>query len=100
MSEPKEPQSYGSDKSWVTGDVGEEVNRQKGKPNSQHGDFYASQRESEENGPDQGGRVSPYQTIEAVQPQGVADDERNPVQKVTDQRTGTKTDSYFKKRDY
>jgi hypothetical protein len=76
------------------------VNRQKGKPNSQHADFYASRTEGEENGPDQGGRVSPYQTLEAVQPQVASDDERNPVQRVTDQRTGTKTDSYFKKRDY
>ena len=55
--EPKEPQSYGSQKDWQTGNVDEKVNPGDGS-------------------------------------------EENPTQKVTDQYSGAKTDSYFKKRDY
>jgi hypothetical protein len=100
MAEPKEPQSYGSEKDWVTGDVSQEVNRQKGKPNSQHADFYSDRRESETNGPDQGGKVSPRQAAENAQPEGAATEERDPVKKVTDKESGAKTDSFFKRRDY
>ncbi|HUP46117.1 MAG TPA: hypothetical protein VM779_11460 [Thermoanaerobaculia bacterium] len=60
----KEPQSYGSQKDWVEGDVGGTVNRQKGKPDPQHGDFYESRRDAEESGPDQGGHVSDEQMEE------------------------------------
>jgi len=101
MAEPKEPQSYGSEASWVTGDVGQEVNRQKGHPNSQHTDFYSSHRESEQNGPAQGGLTSPYQAAENSEPIGCAQETEDlPVQKVTAQDGGAKTGSYFKKRDY
>ena len=55
MSEPKEPQSYGSEKDWLTGNTSQEVNRQKGHPNSQRGDFFTE---------DQGGKVSPKQSEE------------------------------------
>lgn len=41
MAEEKEPQSYGSQQDWLTGKTGQEVNRQKGQPNSQRGDFNA-----------------------------------------------------------
>ena len=47
MAEKKnEPQSYGSQSEWVRGDVGQDVNRLEGNPNSQKSDFYES-RESE-----------------------------------------------------
>jgi hypothetical protein len=96
MAEPKEPQSYGSEESWVTGDVGQEVNRQKGHPNSQHADFYASHSE-EGSGPDQGGRVSPQQANENARPAGPSiDDDETLPKKVAWAKTG----SYFKKRDY
>lgn len=97
---PKEPQSYGSERDWLTGDTDQNVNRLKGNPNSQHGDFYRSRRESEQNGPDQGGHVSEQQVAESRQPTGPATGESTPVQKVTDRRGGAKTGSYFKKRDY
>lgn len=100
MAEPKEPQSYGSQADWLTGKTGQEVNRQKGNANSQHADFYSSHRESEGNAPDQGGHLSPQQLAENVQASGRADDEHTPVQKVTSAAGGTKTDSYFKRRDY
>jgi hypothetical protein len=96
----KEPQSYGSQGDWSSGDVGETVNRQKGAPNSQHADFYESRRE-EENHPPQGGSVSPVQMADnqsADVVQHGTDDE--PAWKVTSAETGAKRDGYFKERDY
>lgn len=43
-----EPQSYGSQDAWVTGETGQEVNPQKGNLNSQHGDFYASRQKGDQ----------------------------------------------------
>ena len=99
---PKEPQSYGSERDWLTGDTDQQVNRLKGNPNSQHADFYEPRRESEDNAPDQGGYPSSDQIAESRQAAAgaVAGDESTPVQKVTDRPGGAKTDSYFKKRDY
>lgn len=51
MADPKEPQSYGSQADWVTGDVGQEVNRLKGHPNSQLGDFGDSEKREENEQP-------------------------------------------------
>lgn len=103
MAEKKnEPQSYGSQSEWLKGDTGQEVNRQKGPPNSQHSDFYESRRESEESAPHQGGHVSPEQIEENRQASGAALEEggEEPVQKVSTQPGGAKRDSYFKRRDY
>jgi hypothetical protein len=84
-----EPQSYGSQSEWVRGDVGQEVNRLKGNPNSQHSDFY-------ENAPEQGGQVSPEQLADSREPSGPAlEEEDQPVQ-----GSGAKRSSWFKKRDY
>ncbi len=66
MANDKEPQSYGSGKDWVTGNTSQEVNPQKGNTNPQHSDFYAPRRENEENGPEQGGKVSPEQKKDQV----------------------------------
>jgi hypothetical protein len=99
MAEPKEPQSYGSEKGWVEGKTGQEVNRQKDVPDSQHADFYESSRQTRV-GPEGGGFVSPEQAAENVEPTGAATGGEDPVKKVSASRTGTKTGSYFKKRDY
>lgn len=85
-----EPQSYGSQADWVSGDVGQTVNRQKGSPDTQPGDFYE----------DQGGKVSPEQLADNVQPGGRPEGGDQPVTNVTDNKSGTKRDSYFKDRDY
>ena len=96
MAEEKnEPQSYGSQSEWVRGDVGQEVNRLKGNPNSQRSEFYGSRREEEQ--PD---TVSPEQRAENVAPVGPAYEVEGPAQKITDQPAGAKRDSYFKRRDY
>jgi len=86
-----EPQSYGSQSEWVRGDVGQEVNRLKGNPNSQRSDFYESRRET----------VSPEQLADNEQPSARPDeDDTLPVQKVEAEESGAKRDSYFKRRDY
>ena len=96
-----EPQSYGSQGEWLTGKTGETVNRTKGHPTSQHGDFYESRIEGEESTGDQGGKVSDVQLSESAQSTGGgrADDEQ-PVSKVTSTPGGAKRDSQFKRRDY
>ncbi|HLJ75458.1 MAG TPA: hypothetical protein VKU62_12780 [Thermoanaerobaculia bacterium] len=97
MAEEKnEPQSYGSQSEWVRGDVGEEVNRLKGNPNSQRSEFYESRREEE-----QADSVSPEQLADSDQPSSHADeDDTLPVQKVEAEESGAKRDGYFKRRDY
>ena len=86
MAEPKEPQSYGSEKGWVEGKTDQEVNRQ-------------PSREPRV-GPEAGGFVSPEQIVENIEPTGRATGGEDPVKKVSASRTGAKTGSYFKKRDY
>ena len=82
-----EPQSYGSQNEWLTGETGQEVNRLKGNPNSQRGDFYA-------NGSDQ------TQVFDRDPVGKAEDDDDEPTQKISSQPSGAKRDSYFKKRDY
>jgi len=96
----KEPQSYGSQGDWSSGDVGETVNRQKGAPNSQHADFYESRRE-EESGPSQGGSVSPVQLADNVSAQVVQHGgDETPARKTPSAESGAKRDGYFRERDY
>lgn len=95
-----EPQSYGSQGEWVEGEVGQEVNRLKGSPNSQHGDFYEPRRESEESGDHQGGDVSPAQLAENAEPVGPATEVSQPQARVSTQPQGAKRGSFFRDRDY
>jgi hypothetical protein len=90
MAEPKEPQSYGSQGGWVEGNVDQEVNRLKGRPNSQHDEFR-----------DQGGKISPEQ-IEENAPMGDACefDGDVPPRNVNLRPSGAKRASYFRNRDY
>jgi hypothetical protein len=95
-----EPQSYGSQADWVSGKTGQEVNRQKGNPNSQHGDFYESRRDGEESAPHQGGHVSDVQMSENAQPETAPSAQHEPTSKVTDQKAGAKRGGFFRDRDY
>ncbi|HUP63485.1 MAG TPA: hypothetical protein VNA69_24075 [Thermoanaerobaculia bacterium] len=98
---PKEPQSYGSQKDWVTGEVGSTVNRQKRKPAPEHRDFYDESPSSETSAPDEGGQVSDVQLAENIEPAGPrTPDDQQPIAKVTDQKSGAKRGGYFKDRDY
>ena len=83
-----EPQSYGSQKEWLTGETGQNVNRLKGNRNSQRGgDFYA-------NGSDQT-QVYDHDPIGKAEEDG-----QEPGHKVSSDESGAKRESYFKKRDY
>ena len=100
--EKKEPQSYGSQSDWVTGNTGGQVNDQKAVPSPQHEDFYDERRESESTHEDQGGKVSPVQAAEsALHPQRSSHgDNEQPVGRVSTEDGGAKRDSFFRKRDY
>ena len=98
----REPQSYGSDKDWVSGKTGQEVNDQAGTPAPEHREFYDERREAENNAADasQGGKVSEVQLADNVQQTGNPTGGESPVTKVTGADGGAKRGGYFKKRDY
>jgi hypothetical protein len=101
MAKEKEPQSYGSQADWVTGNVGGTVNKQKSSPDAQHDDFYESRRDAEASEGDQGGQVSDEQLAENARVSGRGREaEEQPVTKVTDQASGAKRGGFFKDRDY
>lgn len=95
-----EPQSYGSQADWVTGNTGETVNRQKATPDEQHRDFYDSRRSSESSDDSQGGHLSDVQLAENAQPAGPRSEDEQPVGGVTEQKSGAKRGGFFKDRDY
>ena len=97
----REPQSYGSDKDWVSGKTGQEVNDQDSAPQPEHAAFYDERRESEENAAAQGGRTSPVQLAENARALGrSAVDDGSPLNGVTTTPGGAKRGGFFKKRDY
>ncbi|HYK04334.1 MAG TPA: hypothetical protein VE974_21465 [Thermoanaerobaculia bacterium] len=97
----REPQSYGSEKDWVTGKTGQEVNDQDSAPAPEHAEFYDERRESESSGPVQGGLTSPVQLAENAQAAGHSTvDDDSPLSGVTTTHGGAKRGGFFKKRDY
>src|SRR4051812_4850840 len=95
-----EPQSYGSQGEWLTGKTGETVNRTKGHPTTQHGDFYESRRDSDETKGDQGGKVSDAQLADNAQAADACEIEpesEQPVAKVNSSPSGARRDSQFKR---
>ena len=96
----KEPQSYGSEKDWVTGKTGQEVNDQDSPPAPEHREFYDERRESETSDNVQGGKTSPVQLAENDRAGGRTNDEQSPISGVTTTPGGGKRGGYFKKRDY
>ena len=98
----REPQSYGSEKDWLTGKTGQEVNDQgqASAPPPEHREFYDERRESESSAPAQGGLTSDVQLADSVQPTGHTDDEQSPLSGVNTSPGGAKRGSFFRKRDY
>lgn len=98
----KEPQSYGSEKDWLTGRTGQDVNEQgqASEPAPEHREFYDDRRESEKSAPEQGGLTSDVQLSENVQATAHATEERTPLNGVTTTETGAKRGSFFRRRDY
>jgi len=97
MADSKEPQSYGSQGDWASGDVGEQVNRLKGKPNSQHADFYESRHDDDGV---LGGDVSPVQLADQQHEPAASGRQEEPAQKITAQPQNARRGGYFKDRDY
>jgi hypothetical protein len=101
--ETREPQSYGSEKDWVSGRTGQQVNDPKSSPPPEHGEFYDSSHDTDPPmSPDNGGKVSEFQLADNAQPttSSVSGDSTTPVQKVSTEEGGSKRGSYFRKRDY
>ena len=87
----KEPQSYGSGPDWVTGKTGQEVNDQ-----DDPGVVQASGLPPE----NAGGTHVPDDRESVAHPTINASGSHAPVTGVTSAEGGTKTDGYFRKRDY
>lgn len=99
--ETKEPQSYGSNEDWVTGETGEQVNDPKAPPPPEHRDFYEEKGTRGDSEPHQGGETSPLQVAESVEPVGhAATEEEQPIARMTTREGGAKRDSFFRKRDW
>ena len=97
---PNERQSYGSQGEWVTGNTGEQVNRQKSEKPAEHRDFYDGGQNDQPGGATAGGQVSDFQAAENIQPARASSEDELPTKKVADLETGAKRNGYFKNRDY
>lgn len=96
-----EPQSYGSQKEWVTGDTGEKVNDPKAAPSPKHEAFYDDRRDAESSGDHQGGHVSPVQLEESASPVAApADEATATLPGVMSGAGGARRGGFFKNRDY
>ena len=93
-----EPQSYGSQKDWVTGNTDQKVNNPKSTPPAD--DFYESRRDAEGSHPDQGGKISPDQGAETARPPASFTQPSIPVTGVTVAEGGARRGGYFRNRDY
>ncbi len=63
----KEPQSYGSDQSWLTGKTGQKVNEDPEKAKKRDEHFYHSHRDEQRSRPDPAG-PSPVEKAEETDP--------------------------------
>ena len=82
-----EPQSYGSQKEWVTGKTGQKVND-------------AATPHATATTEDQGGKVSAVQLAESARATGRTSGEFETASNVTEQAGGAKRGGFFKDRDY
>jgi hypothetical protein len=99
---PKEPQSYGSEKDWLTGKTGQTVENTPERTSRHDEEFYESRHESEESPAPLGGKSSPQHSDPS--PRKAVDNASTPVTgtgttKVSDAAAGDRK-SFFKKRDY
>lgn len=99
---PKEPQSYGSEKDWLTGRTDQEVNETASRTERHDEEFYEPRHKSEDSPGNIGGTISPQRLHDSADPRAedtseIPVEETNPP-RVSDSLDGRK--SYFKKRDY
>ena len=96
----KEPQSYGSDKDWVTGKTGGEVNDQDAAPPAAQQEFYEDRRESESTDRHTGGKTSPVQAAENAAAAANKSGDGAPRDEGARETDGSRKESYFRQRDY
>jgi hypothetical protein len=96
----KEPQSYGSEKDWVTGKTGNEVNDQDSAPPPAQQEFYDDRRESESSDSYSGGKTSPVQVAENLAAARNTPGDAVPRDEGAREIDGSRKESYFKQRDY
>ncbi len=100
-NEGREPQSYGSEGDWSTGQTGQTLNNTD-VPTPEHADFYEPRRESETSASDQGGLIQPEWTdhVDVLQPVVTFSEIEDPSWKVSAEKNGARRAGFFKKRDY
>ncbi len=95
----KEPQSYGSEKDWVTGKTGQTVDRTPQKSDRHDEKFYESRHESDRSPAPTGGQMSPQRAGDDHDPVA-ADTAAVPAAQPTAKQDGAGRGSFFKNRDY
>jgi len=94
----KEPQSYGSDKGWVSGKTGGTVDNQPQKSEGGDDAFYNPRRDNETSSDCQGGRISPEQLADNAAPTRSSHAAAGSPDVANS--SGAQRESFFRQRDY
>jgi hypothetical protein len=96
----KEPQSYGSDKGWVSGKTGGTVDNQPQKSEGGDDAFYNPRRDNETSADFQGGRISPEQLADNAASTRSSHSAAGTPTAASSNSSGAQRDSFFRQRDY
>jgi hypothetical protein len=97
----KEPQSYGADKGWVSGQTGGTVDNLPQKSEGGDDAFYNPRRDNETSADFQGGRISPQQIADnAASSHGSASVPQTGSPDHEGGSSGAQRGSFFRSRDY
>lgn len=97
---PREPQSYGSDKDWLTGKTGQTVENTPDRVSRHDEEFYESRHDSSESAAKEGGQQSPKRDdlLNTAAPDEATTEVIDRASTSVSQTT--ERESFFKKRDY
>lgn len=96
-NEGREPQSYGSEKDWLTGRTGETVDRTPEKTSRHDEEFYDGDRDREDSPGTKGGTTP---SVSDASHTSTRADVTGSAPKKVSLRAAGERQSYFKKRDY
>ena len=97
----KEPQSYGSDKGWISGKTGGTIDNQPQKSEGGDDAFYNPRRDNETSTDFQGGKISPEQLADnAAARGGNSAPAAGSRAEASPTSSGAQRDSFFRARDY
>jgi hypothetical protein len=96
----KEPQSYGSDKGWVSGKTGGTVDNQPQKSEGGGDAFYNPRRDNETSSDFQGGRISPEQLADNAASTRGSHSAAATTAVAESNSSGAQRESFFRARDY